>query len=281
MKKFLFTLAAVLFLACGTANASTAPDIKDLLNKAAAAAKNNKNNTPATTQGTSTDSQTPKTGLGSLLNGLAGGNSSQSGDNSNGSGILGALGGIGDVVKGIISSSDVTVADMVGTWKYSGPAVAFQSEDFLHKAGGAAASSVIKNKIEPYYSRVGLDKLEVTFNEDSTFVFTLPRATLKGNISPVADENSQGDFTFQFMALGKVPVGKMKAHVEKAASNLTITFDVSKLIDIVNSIAKFSGRKSLQSAASVLNSFEGMNAGFELQQTSTGTAVQASPGSPI
>ena len=96
------------------------------------------------------------------------------------------------------------------------PSIAFQSDNFLQKAGGAAASSVIIEKLTPYYNKVGIDKLQATFNDDGTFEFRLPKATLKGTYA-LTDEKQPGDFTFKFTALGKIPVGNMNAHVEKAA----------------------------------------------------------------
>ena len=63
-----------------------------------------------------------------------------------------------------------------------------------------------------------------------------------------------------------MPVGKVSAHVEKVGNKLTITFDASKLITIVNSIASISGQSTLKSVASLLNSYDGLKCGFELKK---------------
>ena len=64
--------------------------------------------------------------------------------------ILGAGGGaVGNIVEGIFTRSDIEVKDMKGEWTASGSAVACQDENFLKKAGGAAAAGAIEAKLNP------------------------------------------------------------------------------------------------------------------------------------
>lgn len=285
MKKFLLTLAAAMLLA---APATKAFDLKDLIQKAGEAREQNKNQTqnqtqnpsqtqnqPAATQGQS--SNQGGSALGGILGGLLGGSGKTSDDASdNGSSSTSGLGALGQIIKGVISSSDVTVADMTGEWKYNGPAFAFESDNLLQKAGGAAASAAITAKLEPYYKQAGIDQLKASFYPDSTFVFTTNRATVSGSFTP-AGEGTSGDYVFTFKAFGKMSLGSMHAHVEKAGSrNLTVTFDVSKLIKVIDAVAKFSGRKSLQAASDLLKSYDGLQCGFELKQTSAAPAEKSS-----
>lgn len=273
MRTFFIAIATI--LGFSLSHAAGTPDIKELLQQAANAAKERQaqqtqtdgNNSDGTDTGT-TGQQGIGSALGGLLGGLTGGSSTSDGNGAGGA--LSGLGQLGNVISGLISSSNVTAADLVGSWRYSQPAIAFQSDNFLQKAGGAAASSVIIEKLTPYYNKVGIDKLQATFNNDSTFEFRLPKVTLKGTYA-LTDDKKPGDFTFQFTALGKIPVGNMNAHVEKAAGNATITFDISKLIKIVDTVARVSGRQSLQAVSSLLNQYEGLNAGFELTPLRTGS----------
>ena len=176
-----------------------------------------------------------------------------------------ALSGLKGMVEGLISKSDLSEADLVGSWAYSAPAVAFKSDNLLQKAGGAAAAGVITEKLAPYYAKAGITNLQAVFNDDKTFQFKIKRVTLTGTFEK--DTTSEtGDFIFNFKAAGKIPVGKFKAHVEKVGSKLTITFDASKLITLVNTIASVSGQSTLKSVASMLNSYDGLNCGFELSK---------------
>ena len=113
MKKIIFILLAV--VAAGMTSLSASPDIKDVLK-----------------------------GLGSKSSGTAA--SGEEGSSSSSSSGLGAL---GSLISGIVGSGEVTTADLVGSWKYDQPAVKLQSDNQLQKAGGAAASKVITDKLPP------------------------------------------------------------------------------------------------------------------------------------
>jgi len=173
------------------------------------------------------------------------------------------LGAFGNIVSGLISKSDITVADMAGTWKYSAPAVCFQSDNLLKKAGGAAAAATIEGKIAPYYSKVGLNKLSLEISTDSTFVMQLAKGSLKGTIS----KDDAGDFLFRFKALGKINVGSMKTYVSMTGtSDMSLTFDVSKLISIVKAAGSISGNSTIKGVSSLLESYDGICAGFKLKK---------------
>lgn len=195
-----------------------------------------------------------------ILRGIGQNTGGSNESNSSQSTGLGALQGL---VEGLIGKSNLTEADLVGTYKYSAPAVAFQSDDLLKKAGGAAAAGVIESKLQPYYEKVGLQNLTATFNNDNTFSFKIGKVALSGTYAK-DPASEKGDFIFTFQAAKKIPLGKFQAHVEKVGRKLTITFDASKLIILVNTISKISGQSSLQTVASLLNSYDGLACGFEL-----------------
>lgn len=171
-----------------------------------------------------------------------------------------ALSGLKGAVEEMIAKSDLTAADLVGDYKYSAPAVSLQSDNALQKLGGSAATGVIVDKLAPYYQKAGLTSMTATFREDGTCEFKVKKATVTGTY----ERNESGDFTFNFKAVKKIPLGKMNAHVEKIGKKLTLTFDASKLIKLVNAVASVSGQSSLQAAAKMLNSYDGLYAGFEL-----------------
>ena len=63
--------------------------------------------------------------------------------------ILGAGGGaLGNIVEGVFTKSDLTVADLEGEWTSTGSAVTFQSDNFLKKAGGTAAAGAVESKLD-------------------------------------------------------------------------------------------------------------------------------------
>ena len=187
--------------------------------------------------------------------------------------ILGGLGGsssgsdigstIGSVLNGVLSSSKLSVSDIKGTWSYVEPAVEFKSENLLKKAGGAAAASTIKSKLSPYYEKAGVQNLKFTVNDDKTFTLSINKVNLSGTIE---EGEADGQFVFSFKAAGKISLGKITAYMSKNISGqLTLTFDASKLITLVNAVAKISS--SLQTVANLLNSYDGLTVGFVLKKS--------------
>lgn len=228
MKSF-FVSAMIAIASVSTVYGAAVPDITDLLKGAAEKLKSQQ------------------------------GGSTSNADNSSSSGSS-LLSGLKGAVEGMLGSSDLTEADLVGEYKYSGPAVSLKSENALQKLGGAAATGVAVEKLAPYYQKAGLENLTVTFAEDGNCEFHLKKATLKGTYAKADD----GTFVFNFKVGGKIPLGKMTANVTKVGQKLSVTFDASKLIQIVNAVASVSGKASLQSVANLLNSYDGLYAGFEL-----------------
>ncbi|MDE6489619.1 MAG: DUF4923 family protein [Muribaculaceae bacterium] len=197
-----------------------------------------------------------------ILNRLGSGSSSDSTSTENNSGKSG-LGALSGLLSGLLSTDDIDPASMVGTWSYSSPAVCFQSDNFLQKAGGAAAATAIEEKLAPYYKTAGITLMTLTVNEDHTFAMQVRKITLKGTITK--DEN--GDIMFNFTALGKISLGSMKAYVTMTGKeSMSIMFDVSKLMTIVKTVANVSGNSTIKSVTTLLESYDGICAGFKLSK---------------
>ncbi len=204
--------------------------------------------------------------LKDLLKGASDSTSSSSGSSLGD--ILGS-GTVGSLVSNILGNDKITPADIVGTWNYSAPAVSFKSDNLLKKAGGAAAAATVESKLAPYYKTAGFDKMVLTVEADSTFTMKLAHGTLSGTLSK---SDKDGFMTFHFKAM-KINVGTMDAAVSKAGNTLTITFDISKLMKLVNTVAKFSGNSTISGLNKLLQSYDGMQAGFRLlkgKDTATG-----------
>lgn len=196
--------------------------------------------------------------LKDILNGL----SSKQTDSTNtssgkGSDILSTIG------KAL--GAEVKYSNLVGNWDYSGPAVGFQSDNLLKKAGGAAAATALEKKIEPYYAKAGLTSVKIKFNEDSTFTMTLKKIKLSGTIIKGTEKNS---YIFKFKGLGKLNLGNLTGYVVMEGNKIiSLTFDATKLITLVDKVASVSGVSSLKTAATLLKSYDGCTLGFKLTKT--------------
>ena len=64
-------------------------------------------------------------------------------------------------IGNLLGTSSVSAADLVGTWNYSQPAVAFESKNVLTNVGTAAASSAIEKKLATYLTKYNSFKMNV------------------------------------------------------------------------------------------------------------------------
>lgn len=188
----------------------------------------------------------------------AAGNTATSDSTKSGSGLGDLLGGLSNV----LGLTDVGISDLEGTWSYVKPAVAFKSDNLLKKAGGEAAASVIEGKLAPYYEKASVTQMKLTVNADSTFTMGIKRMALNGNL----EKDTEGNFVFNFKALGKVNIGRMTSVITRSGKNIDVTFDASKLISLVSKIAAVSGNSTIKSVSTLLQSYDGMNAGFQMSR---------------
>ena len=208
--------------------------------------------------------------LSSILGGLKGAGSQATDSTSTTTGSGDAGGKLGDVLGGVaaalgIGSDQADISKLAGEWAYDGPAVTFKSDNLLLKAGGAAAATTVEKKLEPYYQKAGLENRVVTINADSTFTFKTSHMSLSGTIERQPDS---GNYAFHFQALKKIPVGTMPAYIKlTGTSRMALTFDVSKLIKIIEMAGSLTGSSSIKTVSTMLNQYDGLTAGFDLKRT--------------
>ncbi len=179
-------------------------------------------------------------------------------DNSGG-GVLGALGGL---ISNAVANKKFTVDDLVGTWNYTSPAVSFQSENALMKIGGVGAATAVENQLSPYYERLGFNKTVLTVDKDHNFTLKMGVLILKGSVTKDDTDNS---LVFNFNAFGKISLGKVNANATKAGKTLNLTFDATRLIQILTKISSKLNIQTLKAVSSILDSYEGIYMGFKLK----------------
>lgn len=164
-----------------------------------------------------------------------------------------------NIIDNILKTDKLEVEDLAGTWKSQGPAVSFKSENLLNQAGGVAAATTIEEKLAPYYKKAGLENATFTFTKEGEVTITLKNGKkVKGTVTKGDEE---GVFIFQFGNLKNI--GKVTAYVSKGTT-LSIMFDATKLMSLVQAIAKYSGNSTINTLSSLLNSYDGVYAGFKL-----------------
>lgn len=180
---------------------------------------------------------------------------------------------ISNAVEGVLTNSNITITDMTGTWKSSGSAVCFKSENFLAKAGGIAAAATIEAKLNPYYQQYGLNQATFVIQQDGSFTMTVKRINVSGTI---VKNEADNNFQFSFNVLGR-PVMSVTAYCEKSPGKLNIMFDASKLMSLVQMLAQFTNNSMANTAVSLLDNYEGLCVGFALDaqggQISSGSGL--------
>lgn len=167
---------------------------------------------------------------------------------------------LGNIIEGVFSSSNITLADLEGEWNATGPAVCFQGEGFLKKAGGVAAAAAVETKLAPYYEQYGLNNAELKINADGTFSLTCKMIKLSGNITQNADAQP-GVFEFNFTALG-MKLTSVTTYIEKTSKSMDVMFDATKFKKLLSTISQFSGITIVKTLSSILDSYDGMCVGF-------------------
>lgn len=173
---------------------------------------------------------------------------------------------IGNVLEGVFSSSDITIADMEGEWTSTGPAVCFQGEGFLKKAGGVAAAAAIETKLQPYYDQYGLNDAKLTIDKNGNFTLVCKMIRMNGTITQAAGAQS-GVFEFNFTALG-MKLASVTTYVQKTSRSMDVMFDATKLKKLLSAVAQFTGIKTVQALTQILDSYDGLCAGFHFNGTS-------------
>ena len=170
---------------------------------------------------------------------------------------------LGSVVNSLVSTDKVEIADLKGTWKSVSPAIVFKSENLLQKAGGTAAEAAIEGKLDKYYKAAHMDEFTITFEEGDKYTMTFKNGrTASGTVTKGA---KNGTIVFNFSTLGSTKLRQVTAYVQKG-TQLSITFDISKLNTLLSTVSKYTGNSTVSSITSLLNSYKGMYAGFKFEK---------------
>ena len=166
--------------------------------------------------------------------------------------------------------------DLAGVWTSNGPAVCFQSENMLKKAGGIAAAAMVEKELSPYYSKLGLNGTVITIQTDGTFSMKTKMLTLNGTITQ--SDKGKGVFDFNFTLLG-MKLATVTTYAEKTSKTLNIMFDASKLKNLLSAVSKVVNIKTLSAITKILDMYDGLCVGFRTEKTGTVAGEQQSTGS--
>lgn len=148
--------------------------------------------------------------------------------------------------------------NVVGTWSYSEPAIVFSSDNLLTKAAAKIAANKVENKIQGYLTQYGIapGSFSMTFNEDGTFTETLKGKTMKGTWK-IEDSKL-------LLSVAKMKAVAITTQID--GKNMQFVTDATKLLNMFKSFGAQSSNSSIKTAASLMKSVNGMQAGITLRK---------------
>ena len=151
---------------------------------------------------------------------------------------------------------------LVGSWVYEEPAIQFESQNLLDKAGGVVASQSVADNITPYFEMLGLKTggIALDLREDNTCTITLGGQTIDGTYE-FDDETKKLSLKAGFIPLPA-------AYLSIVNNQMAMTYDSSLLLNIIKVIGSASSAQSnLASISKLADSYDGMKTGFTFKKS--------------
>ncbi|MBQ7634056.1 MAG: DUF4923 family protein [Bacteroidaceae bacterium] len=195
-----------------------------------------------------------------LLQGNSGSNTTSATTSSVASGgtVTALLGGL---LEGVLGGSTLTEKNILGTWKYNGASVVFESSNALQRVGGSAASAAIEQKVDAQLTKLGFNSntCQFTFNNDKTFKGIIAGRSFSGDYVLNTSEK-----TLRLNYLGGVMHTTM--NVALNGGELSLLFEADKLQNILTTLGGMSGNSTINTLSNLLASYDGMLVGLELKK---------------
>lgn len=170
-------------------------------------------------------------------------------------------GAITNVVGDLLGTSKITEKNLAGTWSYTQPCVAFESENVLSKVGGSVASSKIESKMKAGLEKAGIKagKMSITFKTDKTFTITVGKKNFAGTY-----EIQNANVILTFNTTKK----SVTANAKISLGTLQLAMNADKMLEVINTIATKASAYSSQMAtvSALLNQYKGMYLGLKFSK---------------
>lgn len=165
----------------------------------------------------------------------------------------------GNVLNSVLGTDKVTERNLIATWTYDEPGVAFTSNNVLAKAGGELAAAQAKDKLKSYFQQAGIQQsnTQFTFTNDKKFKGKLYGQSFNGTWT----FNSKTQQVVLKTMLLTVPV-----YVKKTATGMSFLFESQKLLALAQKVVKLSGNEALQTLGTLSQNYDGIRMGFDMKK---------------
>lgn len=183
-------------------------------------------------------------------------------------------------IGNLLGTSSVSAADLVGTWNYSQPAVAFESKNVLTNVGTAAASSAIEKKLATYLTKAGFTKgkVQIILNEDKKngyVVYNKAKIPVNWSVSgsdltlKVGTSSVNEGLVSSTKLANLTKYNTFKMNVKKSGSELQVAMKADKLMSLLQSIMSAAGKadtSATNAISGLTKSIDGMYLGLKMSK---------------
>ena len=169
---------------------------------------------------------------------------------------------IGNVIRSVLGLTKVTQKDIIGTWSYSQPGVAFTTEKLLAKAGGEVIATEVRTKLQPTFNTLGIksSNTSVTFNQDGTFA------------AKIAGKSWSGNYTFDEKTRKITMTGlllNINCYAKRNTDGIALLFEATKLLNLLQTMSALQGganaNSTLGTIGDLAKSYDGLRIGFDMK----------------
>lgn len=166
---------------------------------------------------------------------------------------------VGNILSSVIGIEKPTQSQIIGTWKYDQPGVAFTSENLLAKAGGEVAASELRNKLKVQYQRFGFtsSNTRLTLNKDNTFTGEVDGKALSGTYTY---EPNSCKLTLKTLLFS------LPCYVKGSTTGMSFLFESKKLLTLLQTAAALSGNSNIQAIGQISQNYDGIRMGFDMKK---------------
>ena len=191
-------------------------------------------------------------GLGTTGSPIAGGtlnNTTTSTLSSTGTTVIGTL-------MSTLLGNTTSKNTIVGTWVYSKPKVAFESENILAQLGSAVASSKLESTLDKQLKKIGFTSGKTTFvfQNDGTCVVTMGTRSIPGTYT----YNSK---TGQMTIKGALGMSSVTPYVSVMGNEMYVMFEADKLLSVMGAVSSVAKTTTL---SNLLGNYNGVKLGWTL-----------------
>ena len=166
---------------------------------------------------------------------------------------------LGNILISVIGLDKPSQAELIGTWHYTQPGVAFTSENLLARAGGEVAAAKIREELNTYYKQFGVSSSNtvIQFNQDNTFS------------GKILGKSISGTYTYDQQTCQitlKTLLFTMPAYTKRTVNGMSVLFESKKLLTVLQTVAAISGNATLQTIGDLSTNYNGVRLGFDMKR---------------